>query len=588
MTNGIMKDDDIKKVDDIHLSSNDKKLFVEINSFLRENNLLRTLNPCAVASYEQLSFMVVMDRDQVYVPCSDEIFFALMHPEYTPLIAAEYRRVWRRAMRFLCSLPLDKEKRKLVYSYCRKRMERIVLFHDVIPSRLLKRITTFILLSATDMQDPWRQRKSAVIEQHVKLALTERFTALLNEMPALENVGDMMGMRHALDNAEFDRLLCLSAYATKWHGVLPDDCTVRKAFAAAEKTMAAIREKDNFLQIDRHATVMLLCESVENLIYDLLMVRFFIKRGFKVIYAVKELFFYDAPTMEDILHDPILSKYLPSFYVCRDKNLSKNALLQQLREWRMVVVDDGTRESLNLVRASVTFARAWKEADLILAHGKDAMQILHGTSHEFTRDILVWNLDEGKGCLDVQFKRHSQKVRKFSETDLQNYANDIINEMRDAQKAGRPVIFYSCIIGSIPGQTDTALRLAKAIVGDMRKNLPTAYIINPATHFVEGMDADDLMYMWEAVQRSGYINIWYFQTAEDIEKGFRLLGEPTPECWIGKDASYSTGCTKEMAIAMDVQKHNREMQILGPDPATFFRRGEYGVGKYFDASLKKE
>ena len=119
----------------------------------------------------------------------------------------------------------------------------------------------------------------------------------------------------------------------------------------------------------------------------------------------------------------------------------------------------------------------------------------------------------------------------------------------------------------------------------MRKQRPTAFIINPATHFVEGMDADDLMYMWEQVQRSGLITIWYFQTSEDIEEGFRLLDEPTPECWIGKDATYSTGCTKEMGIALDMQKQNREMQILGPDPSSFFRRSEYGVGKYFDASL---
>ena len=40
-----------------------------------------------------------------------------------------------------------------------------------------------------------------------------------------------------------------------------------------------------------------------------------------------------------------------------------------------------------------------------------------------------------------------------------------------------------------------------------------------------------------------------------------------------------------MRIALDVQAKNREMQIIGPDPRRFFRRGEYGVGKYFDASI---
>ncbi len=70
------------------------------------------------------------------------------------------------------------------------------------------------------------------------------------------------------------------------------------------------------------------------------------------------------------------------------------------------------------------------------------------------------------------------------------------------------------------------------------------------------MDADDLMYMWEIVQRSGYIDIWRFQSSEDIAKAFELLERQIPPEWVGKDATYSTGCTKEMKIALDVQRHN--------------------------------
>ena len=176
-------------------------------------------------------------------------------------------------------------------------------------------------------------------------------------------------------------------------------------------------------------------------------------------------------------------------------------------------------------------------------------------------------------------------MRKFSERDIRAQADQIIDGMREAQGQGRPVLFYSCIIGSIPGQTQTAIRLARCIVEELSRRMPKAYIINPATHFVEGMDGDDLMYMWERVQRSGLISIWYFQTADDIEQGFRMLGENMPKEWMGKDASYSTGCTKEMRIALDVQRQNPEMQIRGPSPDTFFRRSEYGVGKYFDAAL---
>jgi hypothetical protein len=96
------------------------------------------------------------------------------------------------------------------------------------------------------------------------------------------------------------------------------------------------------------------------------------------------------------------------------------------------------------------------------------------------------------------------------------------------------------------------------------------------------MDADDLMYMWEIVQRSGLIDIWRFQTYEDILQTFQILKKKVPPEWVGKDATFSTGCTKEMKIAVDVQRSHPEMQIIGPSQEKFMRRDEYGIGKMFD------
>jgi len=47
---------------------------------------------------------------------------------------------------------------------------------------------------------------------------------------------------------------------------------------------------------------------------------------------------------------------------------------------------------------------------------------------------------------------------------------------------------------------------------------------------------------------------------------FELVGEKIPSVWAGKDALYSTGCTKEMKIALEVQQKYPEMQIIGPNP----------------------
>jgi hypothetical protein len=60
------------------------------------------------------------------------------------------------------------------------------------------------------------------------------------------------------------------------------------------------------------------------------------------------------------------------------------------------------------------------------------------------------------------------------------------------------------------------------------------------------------------------------------------MGQKVPPEWVGKDATFSTGCTKEMRIAIEVQKKHPEMQIIGPSKEKFMRRGEYGIGKMYD------
>jgi hypothetical protein len=91
--------------------------------------------------------------------------------------------------------------------------------------------------------------------------------------------------------------------------------------------------------------------------------------------------------------------------------------------------------------------------------------------------------------------------------------------------------------------------------------------------------------MWEIVQRSGLIDIWRFQSYDDIVQSFEIMNKKIPPEWVGKDATYSTGCTKEMAIASDVQKQHPEMQLIGPPKERFMRRKDYGIGKMYDRRL---
>ena len=289
--------------------------------------------------------------------------------------------------------------------------------------------------------------------------------------------------------------------------------------------------------------------------------------------------------MWDLEGESQLKLALEKAYVSTNEHLTKNELLQLLRERQFVIISDGISEQLNLYRTSVSFARAWKECDVVIAKGRRNSNVLMGSSHEFTRDIICAWRDES-GEFHCSLKPRAAWVSKFSEQDILLQSKGIIRSMRQAKEAGKTIMFYSAVIGSIPGQTKMAIELVNTFVAYLRDKLDNTFIINPAEHFEHGMDGDDLMYMWEHVQRSGLLDVWRFQTVEDIEMSFALMKRKVPSVWSGKDSTFSTGCTKEMRIALDVQSKQPELQIIGPASEKFFRRRDYGIGKYFDATLK--
>ncbi|MDR2743632.1 MAG: hypothetical protein LBB66_00265 [Desulfovibrio sp.] len=552
-------------------------------SMMMDNNLAWKMNPEFIAGPEQMAFMVQMEDAQVYLPCSDATF-AMLHTERLHgELQKQYNRAWRIIVRLIRSFTPNRRSRIRVLHFCRCRFAQHIAQRTLIPSRLVKRMTNLVLAQSA-LDDPWQDRRSASCLRQQEMLELPDIKRNLERMPRWKLPCDMNQARHLLDYLELTRFLCLSAMAREWQSQFPSSHDMRRTMLSAEKAVLRIRE-DVESRISRPATVLFLADADGGIVFDLAMLQKLIRMGHKVICAVKAGFYFFAPTITDMATDETLMWWLRSGIVLQEKNLSKNELLRYLREYRLIVVSDGTRERLNLTRVSVTFSRSWKEADIILCKGWRAADILLGTSHEFTRDIICYWHDESG--FHVQLRKHAAAARKFNENDITMRSDAIIEKMRKARLNSQSVMFYSCIIGSIPGQTSAAISLARVFVDNLRKKMDNMYIINPAEHFVEGMDGDDLMFMWERVQRSGYIDIWRFQTVEDIEESFALLNSKVPTSWQGMDSTYSTGCTKEMRTALDMQAKNREMQIIGPEPRLFVRRSEYGIGKYFDAAFSR-
>ena len=571
------------KVSDIRLGR-DADFDAWLYNMMTDNNIAYHMNPELIATPEQMRFMVALEDDQVYLPCSDDTVKLLSEGDAAAL-RRQYNRAWRIIMRLVRVTCPDKKLRDRALRFCARRFRQSVQQHTLIPQRLVKRMTS-MLFSLTDDDDPWAMRRREANAKAQQLLDDPTTRRLLEMFPAECVCTTIPEIRWELNYLELSRLMYISMQARSWSSATPSYLNMEQDLAKAPALSSPIRGIFGPETEFSNKTVLFLSDADGGTVFDLAMLFRIMRMGHKVIYAVKNGFYFFSPTIHDTESDPVLKKLVSRACIIHDKQLSKNRLLQLLQENRLLIINDGTRERLNLYRTSVSFARAWKEADLIIAKGWRNKDVLLDSSHGFTRDILCYWNDPVDDSYHMQAKAQARGSHKFSDVYLKNKAEGIIEEMRKARQNGKAVMFYSCVIGSIPGQTSTAIQLVNAFVKHLREKMDGVFIVNPTEQFEEGMDGDDLMYMWEQVQRSNLLDIWRFQTVEDIEQSFALLERKITPAWSGKDSTFSTGCTKEMHIALEMVQQNKELQLIGPPAEKFFRRSQYGVGKYFDAKLK--
>ena len=571
----------LTRVSDIRLSK-EPVLEAWTYHFLTENNIEYLLNPSIVASPEQLRFMVALQDDQLYVPCDDEVFFRIYQGRSKEL-AREYLKAWRFVIGLVHSYKMSKADASRVLTLCRYRFR---LFFDectILPSRMIKRLVNIVLTQCGD-PDPFREKKRLANARASEMLTNPEFQDILHKCPEFASrCVSLPRMRQELDFAEMSRLMQFSTLEPIWNGSISMK-EIENEVVGAEERCACLRDVFHG-EKETSKKVLFIPDVAGGFMFDIRLMLSLLRQGHQIILALKDAFYFNSPALWDLEGESLLKLALEKAYVSTNEHLTKNELLQLLRERQFVVISDGISEQLNLYRTSVSFARAWKECDVVIAKGRRNSQVLLGSSHEFTRDVIcAWRDEHGK--FHCSFKPRASWVSKFSEQDILLQSKGIIRSMRQAKEAGKTIMFYSAIIGSVPGQTKTAIELVNTFVAYLRDKLDNTFIINPAEHFEHGMDGDDLMYMWEQVQRSGLLDVWRFQTVEDIEMSFALMKKKVPSVWSGKDSTFSTGCTKEMRIALDVQRSHPELQIMGPASEKFFRRRDYGIGKYFDATLK--
>jgi len=569
-------------------------------SFFIENHLDHYAFPDHVATPEQVRFMVFTEANERYYPCSDQMFWTIMKRESTPFLQEKYDEALRKVLSLVERQIEDDWEKAYLMALIKTKYEHETRDGIMIPSRLEKRLLN-IYRNRTQIEDPCLCEKAERNKRASRALNSEAFQRALDSVDDSVLLSSPVGLEQIKERADYlklRRLFALSVESALWESDEMSQYTVDDYLRLFSRPMRGngVEQLWRFLEIRKDVNastkirpkkILWLANEAGEVMVDLAIIRYMARLGHKIIIAFKDGPLFTRVDFSDARGDERLLEPLEDVLLIEENRLGKNELVNILKSDKSVMaVSDGTRENLNFLLASTTFARVFKEVDGVISKGTEQRRRLFDTHFQFTQDIYSIAKDE-TGHPSISFKARHPAVIKFTHKDLEEKAQAIISRIQGAKEQGMTVVFYSGIIGSIPGKEAIAKNIMSTFVKYIKDQSAKTFIINPSEHSEPGMDADDLMFMWEIVQRSGLVDIWRFQTYDDIVRAFRLAKTKVPPEWVGKDATFSTGCTKEMKIALDVQKEHPEMQIIGPAQEKFLRRDEYGIGKMYDRRLKE-
>ena len=577
----------------------DPEMDAWFTAFFIENHLDHFTHPEQAAAPEQVQFTVYTEDDERYYPCSDRMFAAIMSRKESDFIQSKYQEVLERIMKLIDRQIKDQNEKDYLKALIKIKYQHETRDEIMIPSRLEKRLIR-IFLNHTQIEDPYIIEKGIRNRRVSRVLNSEGFQKALNYFDCTDltnSLSSLTQLKALVEDLELKRLFSLAVESSLWESDESIAYTEKDFLCMFDRPLTGngIEPLSRFLGIQTPdddqsrkvgtKKILWLADEAGEFVVDLAIINYLAKLGHKIIIAFKAGPLFSKVDFEDAQEDEVLRRELEGALFLQEKNMRKNELVKTLRsDYNIIAISDGTRENLNLLLASTTFARIFKEVDGVISRGHDQKRRFFDSHFQFTQDIFNISADD-QGAVSISYKPKHPAVIKFSHKDLENKAKKIIDRMVDAKKHGMTVVFYSGIIGSIPGRISIAKKIMSVLIEYLKQQFAMTFIINPSEYFEPGMDADDLMYMWQIVQRSGHIDIWRFQTYDDIAQAFQIMNSKVPPEWVGKDATFSTGCTKEMRIALEVQAKHPEMQIIGPAKEKFMRRSEYGVGKMYDKRL---
>ncbi|MBW2201106.1 MAG: DUF89 family protein, partial [Deltaproteobacteria bacterium] len=354
-------------------------------AFFIENHLDHFSYPEIVATPEQVRFMVYTDEDERYYPCSDRMFEAIMNKNQSDFLQEKYNEALQRVLNLVKYQIEDKVEQEYLESLIKIKFRHETRDEIMIPSRLEKRLIR-IFINRTQIEDPYFFEKS-IRHRRVNNALnSDSFVRAIS----LLDIGDfdfpatLVEIRELANYLELKRLLALSVDSSLWESDISATYTEKDFIQIFNRQMSGggIEPLFDFIgvrfppklpdlqHVPQPKKILWLPDEAGEILVDFMLIRYLVKLGHKIIIALKEGPLYTKPDIQDTREDEILRKELEGALFITEKNLGKNELVKILRsDNRIIVMSDGTRENVNLLLASTTFARVFKEVDGIISRG---------------------------------------------------------------------------------------------------------------------------------------------------------------------------------------------------------------------------
>ncbi|MGQ9812090.1 MAG: hypothetical protein ACUVQ2_01560 [Dissulfurimicrobium sp.] len=129
-------------------------------TFFTENHLNYEAFPYKVAFPEQFKFVVFLDNQPYYYPCTQELFARIIDKKGAEPLAIEYMKVWQRIKSLVTSVIESPYRKNFLLSLLKIKFRHKIASYVLLPSRLKKRFLQ-IFTMVNEIDRPLSQIKEA-------------------------------------------------------------------------------------------------------------------------------------------------------------------------------------------------------------------------------------------------------------------------------------------------------------------------------------------------------------------------------------------------------------------------------------------